>query len=337
MKSKSSYFMLIGGIVLLLVVAALLSGVLFDLSVPEPAVEKTVVAQEKSTPVIGESTIILGKPDSTQPAQVSRIPSSVSERMADTRTQKKDIPEPAALSSIGAADYVSGQAYATAANRHRRRLAKGSRVFLNDRVETGPASRIELVFNDKTTVSQGENSVIVLDEYVFDPSKQSESKFSMRFLRGTCRVITGLITEFNPERFKVRTRMATIGIRGCDLAFKTGVDQDDIRILEIRGKERIHIETTVDGRQMLNMLSGANIPVAPARRRVITVTEPQTLVFITRGEGATQRPLGMEEMRAVVNETSAMSPAKYGIIQKRDGAVFTLKPNAMQNGQGDGQ
>ena len=85
-----------------------------------------------------------------------------------------------------------------------------------DEIVTGKKSRVQVMLKDETVVTIGENSSFSFEKFKFDGSK--ESKIEMRANRGFFRSVTGKIAKVAPERFKVRTASATIGIRGTDFS-----------------------------------------------------------------------------------------------------------------------
>jgi len=50
----------------------------------------------------------------------------------------------------------------------------------------------------------------------------------------------------NPDRFKVTTRMATIGIRGCELGFKITKESENVYVINLAGKETVRITTQAE-------------------------------------------------------------------------------------------
>jgi len=141
-----------------------------------------------------------------------------------------------AAKSIGSIVALTGQATITGVDGEFRMLKLKSPVFLNDKITTGKGSKVQIMFDDDSVLSQGEASEMTIDNYVYSPEKKN-SNCSLKLAKGVFRVITGKITELNPDRFKVRTRMATIGIRGCELGFSLRRDKEDIYILELpKGK-----------------------------------------------------------------------------------------------------
>jgi len=85
-----------------------------------------------------------------------------------------------------------------------------------DTLLTAKKSRIQVMLQDETVVTIGANSSFSFEEYFYDNSKNS--KLTMRANRGFFRSVTGQIGKLAPERFKVKTASATIGIRGTDFS-----------------------------------------------------------------------------------------------------------------------
>ena len=85
-----------------------------------------------------------------------------------------------------------------------------------DKILTGTKSRVQVMLKDSTVVTIGANSSFSFDEFKFDGS--SNSKLSMSATRGFFRSVTGKIGKIAPERFRVKTVTASIGIRGTDFS-----------------------------------------------------------------------------------------------------------------------
>ncbi|WP_415718201.1 FecR domain-containing protein [Maridesulfovibrio sp.] len=114
---------------------------------------------------------------------------------------------------IGKIVAVNGEAFAESES-GLRPLQAGSSIFEGEELVTGADSNLEVRFVDDTLLSQGEDSRISLDDYAYDPSGDELSDYMVNITEGTFRMVTGKIAEQNPERFKVGTPLATIGIRG---------------------------------------------------------------------------------------------------------------------------
>jgi hypothetical protein len=94
-------------------------------------------------------------------------------------------------------------------------------IEMNDTVITAK-SKAKLTFQDKTTVNITEQSKLVIDDFVYDPSKGS-GKLAMKVVLGTARYASGQIAKTNPQQVSVNTPTATIAVRGTD--FSMTVDE----------------------------------------------------------------------------------------------------------------
>ena len=92
----------------------------------------------------------------------------------------------------------------------------GMAIEEGDSIKTSKKSRVQVMLQDETVVTIGASSLFKFEEYLYDGSKKSQ--LTMRANRGFFRSVTGKIGKLAPERFKVKTASATIGIRGTDFS-----------------------------------------------------------------------------------------------------------------------
>ncbi len=90
----------------------------------------------------------------------------------------------------------------------------GFTIQEKDTVTTKNNARVQLIFKDKTIISLGKNSTFNIEEYLFDIQKPNQTKASFKVARGIFKSITGQIGKINPNQFKLKTKSASIGIRG---------------------------------------------------------------------------------------------------------------------------
>jgi hypothetical protein len=100
-------------------------------------------------------------------------------------------------------------------------------------ITTDGTGRARILFTDDGAVTLGANTVFNLAEYRMGASGEKPA-FAGRVAKGMMRVITGKITEQNPEGFKVTTPDAVIGIRGTIIS----VMVDD------QGESVVYVENT---------------------------------------------------------------------------------------------
>ena len=104
-------------------------------------------------------------------------------------------------------------------------VKSGMILLEGDTVVTQAKSRVQVMLKDETVVTIGSKSTFSFEEYSFDGAN---SKVAMRSSRGFFRSVTGKIGKLAPERFKVRTASATIGIRGTDFWGITGGETERV-------------------------------------------------------------------------------------------------------------
>jgi hypothetical protein len=96
------------------------------------------------------------------------------------------------------------------------RVAKaGDAVSPVDRIETEADSGASVVLRDGTMMVVGPSSRLDVKQFHFDATTHEGGIF-VALLRGSMRMVTGLIGKTNPDAIRVDTQTATIGIRGTD-------------------------------------------------------------------------------------------------------------------------
>lgn len=91
----------------------------------------------------------------------------------------------------------------------------GDGIHTGDRITTGKDGAASVVLRDGTTLVLGPDTTADLSQFQFDSTTQ-EGNVLLELLQGSVRVITGLLSKVNPDRFKVRTPTVVVGVRGTD-------------------------------------------------------------------------------------------------------------------------
>ena len=95
-----------------------------------------------------------------------------------------------------------------------RELMRNSKVFKGDTLETASSSYTQVRMKDGALISLRPNTKLVIRDYNFNGSEDGTEKSLMELVRGGFRTITGYIGHKNKNNYRVRTGVATIGIRG---------------------------------------------------------------------------------------------------------------------------
>lgn len=119
---------------------------------------------------------------------------------------------------------VRGNVQLLSANGSSRVATAGDVLAPIDRVVTGPDSGASVVLRDGTKIVVGPSSRLDVKEFHFDSTTQ-DGGMLVSLLRGSLRMITGLIGKTHPDAVRVETPTAVIGIRGTDFIVQTDARQ----------------------------------------------------------------------------------------------------------------
>ena len=208
------------------------------------------------------------------------------------------MPLEASQQSIGVVLAANGEVFLRSESGVRP-VEAGAEVFRGEELVTGTGSTAEVRFVDDTLLSQGADSIISLDDYVFDDSS-SDAELLFKMSQGTFRIVTGKIAEQNPDRFQVGTPLATIGIRGTTI----------ISEISPGGGEKIGVEEIHAGKDLLvQSISG----------EIRAISSPRELVDIAvSGQLGTVRPMSVQEFNSFREIAPSAIQQEQEIRQQRE-------------------
>ena len=90
----------------------------------------------------------------------------------------------------------------------------------HDHITTGKNAKVKIFFQDSTAVSLGKNTSFKIDSYLYTGKKDSNARFNV--VKGFFKTVTGKISKIAPNKFKLKTKTATIGIRGTVFSAEVG-------------------------------------------------------------------------------------------------------------------
>ena len=91
-----------------------------------------------------------------------------------------------------------------------RALKAGAAIFFKDRIRTARGGSTQLMFLDRSTLNVGENSDLIVDDFVYHPGETEKMNATLR--KGILRFVGGEISHGGGAT--VATPVVTIGIRG---------------------------------------------------------------------------------------------------------------------------
>ena len=136
-----------------------------------------------------------------------------------------------AFGSVGKVTALKGSAFIERINK-KLQVNIGIEIEKKDVIVTDKDSKLQVVFNDDTVITVGRKSRFVVDDYLFEGT--GEPKADFRLVKGIMKNITGKIGKIAPDRFKVKTKNATIGIRGTIFVVQTNQRITRVGMLEGR-------------------------------------------------------------------------------------------------------
>ena len=96
----------------------------------------------------------------------------------------------------------------------------GTIVLPGDRIVTGPRSRAGITLADDTLLAIGPDTVLSIDEFSFDATRQ-DGGLVATLVRGTLKVVSGLLAKRVPESVRFKTPTMVLGVRGTEFIIDT--------------------------------------------------------------------------------------------------------------------
>jgi len=129
---------------------------------------------------------------------------------------------------VGEVSLAIGVSRLIDASGHSSAIARGAQVHAGDRIETEKGGHVHLRFVDGAFVSVRPGSRLTIDSYHYDAVRPKETAIRFRLEEGVARAISGKGAEAAPERFRLNTPIAAIGVRGTD--FVVLAERDRVRV-----------------------------------------------------------------------------------------------------------
>ncbi len=118
-----------------------------------------------------------------------------------------------AADKAGEVVIARGLATAHVPGSHARILGGGAQLYVGETVTTGPRSLALLKLGDGTRVTLRPDTSFQIEEYSLSDTAPSAV---FRLFKGGLRAVTGFMSKRNPNAVRLRTSVATIGIRGTE-------------------------------------------------------------------------------------------------------------------------
>ena len=91
-----------------------------------------------------------------------------------------------------------------------RELKEGDKIYLNETIYSAQGSGTQILLLDQSTFTVGEDSKVVMDTFIYDP-KTNDGKIVASVKQGSLKVISGLISQKDPDALTVTVPEGTLG------------------------------------------------------------------------------------------------------------------------------
>ena len=142
-------------------------------------------------------------------------------------------------------------------NQKNEKLSTGSKIYFGDTIIVKEQSNAQILLLDETALTVGEKSELTIDDFVYDPQSKI-GKIVSNIKVGTVRIVTGEISNQNPENLKVNIPTGSVGARGTEFVVVTESDEKSTIVLLGPGKKNSlgmipGILNVSDGTNMVNI------------------------------------------------------------------------------------
>ena len=111
-------------------------------------------------------------------------------------------------------------------------LNAGDSIYFNETVIAGDNSKSQIILLDETVMMIGSGTELTIDEFIFNPDNL-KGKITTSIKQGSIKVLSGKISETNPEDLIINTPAGTIGTRGTEFQALVDEEEGDSKILLI--------------------------------------------------------------------------------------------------------
>ena len=106
----------------------------------------------------------------------------------------------------------------------------GSIVLAGDQLVTGVNGYVHLRMADGAFLGVRSDSLLEINEYMFDASKPKNGRVRLFLKEGTVRAISGRIAHENKQNFRLNTPLAAIGVRGTDFVASADLGRTQVAV-----------------------------------------------------------------------------------------------------------
>jgi hypothetical protein len=207
--------------------------------------------------------------------------------------------------------------------------AVGMTVANGDTVITGADANIQMSMIDQARVSLRANSTLKIESYPRTADGREGAVLSL--VRGTLRTFTGLLTAVNRDKFSMKTRTATVGIRGSgNILHACSGDECESDIRD--GTNDVTVNYTIEGSHAVNGSNGQQLVTQPGQTVRATTTGLATIPTpnVIRTQG-TQFSAKQGGATGDINTARGFAPPDGGTNNTPSNVIVVVGNNGIVN------
>ena len=193
-----------------------------------------------------------------------------------------------AFAASGTFTFVTGEVAVQRPSGQRVPVTKGTAVNPGDAIVTGKQGMAQLTMVDQARISLRPNTQFQIERYGDRPD--SDTGALLNLVRGTLRTFTGLISSSARDKFVMKTKVATVGIRGSGNVLFAGeaADCDPAKVANAGagGGCDITVNHTIEGSHAVTFgdFSGPGLPPQQGGAATLITGPGQSVLVTGRGD-----------------------------------------------------
>lgn len=192
----------------------------------------------------------------------------------------------------------------------------GFLVEEKDIIKTYKTTKMQIVLKDDSVITIGKNSYFKIQDYLFDENKP-KARLKLRY--GIIKTLTGKIGKIAPQRFKVETKNAIMGIRGTYFVVEAYKSITKVGMLsgKVEFVDKFSNKTFViqKGEQIILNTS------APSEKRVVIkkgFKEPDAVKFNSKSKKTKEKTIAKEKKTEKKDTSKTKKEEKTKTIKPKE-------------------
>ena len=255
---------------------------------------------------------------------MDRVPCTMKHRLAAAVAAA--LPALAGAAS-GEFTFVTGQVSLVKANGQQSTPVRGTPVDPGDRIVTGSDGMVQLTMVDNARLSLRPQTQFVIEQY--GQRADSADGAVLSLVKGTLRAFTGLISSTNRDKFVMRTRVATVGIRGSGNILYACEDKEcdeSVAAAAAQGGP-VTVNHTIEGAHAVtNTLGAGGVPAQQGGQQTV-ITGPGQTVLVAGAQPPRYIPTPAVIAESATNMTGAKGSAQQASASSGETRDFAPNDN----------